>query len=191
MINFTALLNPLKMLKYFLVFLFVSSVATVYAQQPTKNIYYNSDYLKNEGDTASIYCIDCKQTGVDLLERYKFLSGTQGPNPVFEKTLQITVDSKDTLGMDTALKVRYIVTGYVFIDADGYVRKVLAQGSNAASRLSFITNVALPYKYKANPTIKQTRVKELKKVLRERYIKIEGVLTHLYYWDDYKEDTPY
>lgn len=191
MINFTVLFNPLNVMKYVLLLFFAALSLSAVAQQPTKTLYFNSDYLKNESDSISIYCMECKQTGAELQERYQYLSGIQGPKPLFEKTLDITVDAKDTLGMDTALKVRYIVTGYVYIDADGYVRKVLAKGSNAASRLSFITKVALPYKYKANPSIKQTRVKELKKVLRERYIKMEGVLMHQYYWDDYKEDTPY
>lgn len=156
--------------------------------QQYKELYFNAENLKVDSDTSTIYCTDCGQNTADLIARYTYLASIQNARPRFEKRIPLIIDVKDTLGMDTQLKARQVVSGYLFIDAEGYVRKVLAIGSTAPARLSFISNVALANKYIAGTNVKQTRVLSMQKLLKERWVRIDGIVYHQYFWDDYRPD---
>ncbi len=172
-----------------IVFLFLTPLLSVaQSQQTVTPVYFNSNNLINEGDSVSIYCDDCNQLSADVLAKFSYYANIQGTRPAFEKILPVTIEPKDTVGMDTAANLKELVTGYVFINAQGMVTKAMAVGSNAASRLLFIANVALPYKYEISTNLRQIRVRRLQKILKERYVRLNGVVEHQFFWDDYKEE---
>jgi hypothetical protein len=165
---------------------FIFSIAGATAQTEYR---FDPNVLISDSATSFFCFPECTKDTATIRKTWQNLYDAKKTDLKLKKTLEVIFVDKKFNERIKNVNPGAIVSAKLVVNSLGLVTTAIVEGGTVEDRIFFLKEVGLAYQYNPLDNPREFRVKEMRNVIRQRYMKDEqGVLIIEKFWDDVVEE---